>query len=122
MAKGKIKPLMPTLREKKRYLVYEVISKSRFNDAVHVNKAILDASKEFLGNLGMAKAGILPLDDQWSQNIQRGVIRVSNKHVDNAKAAFVFVKSIGNHEAIVRSVGASGVLKRAKQKYFNAAQ
>ena len=122
MAKGKLKPLMPTLREKKRYLVYEVISKSRHNDAVHVNKAILDASKEFLGSLGMAKAGILPLDDQWSQNTQRGIVRVSNKHADNVKASFIFVKSIGNHEAIVRSVGASGVLKRAKEKYFNVAQ
>ncbi len=122
MAKGKLKPLMPTLREKKRYLVYEVISKSRLNDAVHANKAILDASKEFLGDLGMAKAGILPLDDQWSQSMQRGIIRLNNKHADNVKAALVFVKSIGSHEAIVRSIGASGVLKRAKQKYFNEAQ
>ena len=122
MAKGKLKPLMPTLREKKRYLVYEAISKNKFNDAIHVNKAILDASKEFLGSLGMAKAGILPLDDQWSQDMQRGIIRVNNKQVDNVKAAFVFVKSIGAHEAIVRSIGASGVLKRAKQKYFNEAQ
>ena len=122
MAKGKLKPLMPTLREKKRYLVYGAISKNKFNDAIHVNKAILDASKEFLGSLGMAKAGILPLDDQWSQDMQRGIIRVNNKQVDNVKAAFVFVKSIGAHEAIVRSIGASGVLKRAKQKYFNEAQ
>ena len=122
MAKGKLKPLMPTLREKKRYLVYEAICKNKFNDAIHVNKAILDASREFLGSLGMAKAGILPLDDQWSQDMQRGIIRVNNKQVDNVKAAFVFVKSIGAHEAIVRSIGASGVLKRAKQKYFNEAQ
>ena len=122
MAKGKIKPLMPTLREKKRYLVYEVISQNKINDAAHANKAIMDASKQFLGHLGMAKAGIIPLNDQWNNDRQRGVIRVNNKHTDHAKAAFTFIKSIDNNEVIVRSVGASGVLKKAQQRYLNAAQ
>ena len=122
MAKAKIKSLLPSLREKKRYLVYEVISKSRFNDAVHVNKAILDASKEFLGNLGMAKAGIITMSDQWNGDMQRGIIRVNNKHVDDLKASLVFAGSIDGKEAIVRSIGASGILKKAKQKYLYTAK
>ena|SRR3989338_163618 len=122
MAKAKIKSLLPSLREKKRYLVYEVISKSRFNDAVHVNKAILDASKEFLGNLGMAKAGIITMNDQWNTDMQRGMIRVNNKHVDEIKASLAFVRNIDEREAIVRSLGASGILKKARQKYLYTAK
>ena len=118
MVKAKIKPLLPSLREKKRYLVYEVASRNKFNDALHVNKAILEAAKGFLGNLGMAKAGIIPMNDQWDEGMQRGVIRVNNRHVDNLKASLVFAGSIDGKEAIVRSIGASGILKKAKQKYL----
>lgn len=121
MAKGKIKPLMPTLREKKRYLVYEVISKNKFDDAGNSSKAILDAAHGFLGILGMAKAGILPMNDQWDYNNQRGIVRVNNKHVESTKAAFNFVTNINGQEAILRSIGASGVLKKARQKYLNPA-
>jgi len=121
MAKAKIKPLLPSLRERKRYLAYEVISKDRFNDAVHVNKAILDAAKEFLGNSGMAKAGILPISDKWNPSSQRGIMRVSNKHVDELMISLVFVKNIDDKDVIVRSVGVSGILKKAQQRYLNQA-
>ena len=121
MAKAKIKPLLPSLRERKRYLAYEVISRSRFYDAVHVNKAILDAANEFLGQHGMAKAGILPID-KWDENMQRGIMRVNNKHVDNLKASLIFVKNIDGKDVIIRSVGASGILKKAQQRYLNPAQ
>ena len=118
MAKAKIKSLLPSLREKKRYLVYEVVSRNRFNDALHVNNAILEAAKELLGSVGMARAGIIAMNDQWNEDMQRGVIRVSNRHVDDLKASLVFAGSIDGKEAIVRSVGASGILKKAKQKYL----
>jgi len=122
MAKSKIKPLLPSLREKKRYLAYEVISKSKFNDPVHVNKAILDAANDFLGNMGMARAGIIPINDKWNENSQRGIMRVSNKHVDDLKASLIFVKNIDGKGAIVKSVGASGILRKAQQKYLKTAQ
>ena len=122
MAKAKIKPLLPSLREKKRYLVYEAISRNGFNDALHVNKAILESAKELLGNIGMARAGIITMSDQWNTDMQRGIIRVNNRHVDDLKASLVFAGSIDGKEAIVRSVGASGILKKAKQKYLYTAK
>ncbi|MFH0868225.1 MAG: Rpp14/Pop5 family protein [Candidatus Woesearchaeota archaeon] len=121
MVKTKIKPLLPSMREKKRYLAYEVISNHKFNDAVHISKAIFDATKDFLGDLGMAKAGIIPINDKWNENMQRGIIRVNNKHVDELKASLIFVKSIEGKEAIIKSVGASGILRKAQQKYLNEA-
>jgi ribonuclease P/MRP protein subunit POP5 len=117
--KGKIKPLLPSLSERKRYLAYEVMSKYKFNGAVHVNKVILDAAKEFLGSMGMANAGILALNDKWDKELQRGLLRVNNKHVNNLKASLIFVKNIDGKEAIIKSVGASGILKKTEQNYFN---
>lgn len=116
MVRAKTRPLLPSLREKKRYLAYEVISKQKYNGAIEINKLILDAAKEFLGNMGMARAGIIPLNDKWSNKKQRGVLRVNNKHVNNLKASLIFVK---DKEIIIKSVGASGILKKTQQKYLN---
>jgi len=119
MAKAKTKPLLPTLREKKRYLAYEAISAHKFNGAIEINKAIIDAAEEFLGSLGMAKAGILAVNDKWDIKSQRGIIRVNNKHLDNLRASLIFADKIGNDDVIIRSVGASGILKKVQQKYLN---
>jgi len=118
----KIKPLLPSLRERKRYLAYEVISRHKFNDTVEVNKAIFDAAKDFLGSFGMAKAGVLMLNDKWNSNLQRGIMRVNNKHVDSLRSSFIFVKNIAGKEAIVKSVGASGILKKAQHNYLKTAK
>jgi len=118
MVRAKIKPLLPSLREKKRYLAYEVVSNSRFYDAVNVSKAILDATKDYLGDLGMSKAGILPLNDKWNADLQRGIMRVNHKYVDNLRASLIFVKNIEGKDAIIKSVGASGILKKTQQKYL----
>ena len=67
----------------------------------------------------MAKAGILMLNDKWNADMQKGIIRVSNKHVDNLKASLVFIKNIDGKDVIVRGIGASGILRKAQQKYLN---
>ncbi|MBL7056064.1 hypothetical protein ISS07_04085 [Candidatus Woesearchaeota archaeon] len=118
MAKGKTKPLMPSLREKKRYLAYELISSEKF-DALEINKSIMNNAKEFLGDFGMAKAGIIPMNDQHNTNKQRGVLRVAHKELDSVKASFIFLRKINNNSVILRSVGSSGVLKKVQQKYLN---
>jgi ribonuclease P/MRP protein subunit POP5 len=115
----KIKPILPSLREKKRYLVFEVISKQKIQDFNKVRDAIMNSALEFLGQLGMAKAGVIILKDKWNKDKQRGILRVNNKHVDNLKAALTFVEKINGADAIVRSVGVSGILKKAENKYLN---
>ncbi|MBI2108395.1 hypothetical protein HYX09_00535 [Candidatus Woesearchaeota archaeon] len=115
MAKQKIKPILPSLREKKRYLAFEVISKNRVNfDSLQ--KAIYSTALKVLGQLGVAKAGIIVLKDKWQNN--RGLIRVSHRNVDNLRTALMFVDKVDNEEVIVRSVGLSGILRKAENKYL----
>ena len=64
MVKTKLKPVLPSLREKKRYLVFEVISKEKIKDFKPVSDAVKDASYHFLGVFGMAKAGIMLLENK----------------------------------------------------------
>jgi ribonuclease P/MRP protein subunit POP5 len=113
---NRIKPLLPSLREKKRYLVFEIISKVQITDYAKVSEAVMQSCQDFLGILGMAKAGILILPDKYRAN--KGILRVSHKCVNEVRAALAFVKKINNQDVIVRSCGLSGILKKAQQKFW----
>lgn len=121
MVKTKLKPILPSLREKKRYLVFEVISKERISNFSLVSNAIQHYSLQFLGQLGVAKAGIMPLENKWNPQLQRGVLKVSHKHVDDVKSALVFADKIDNNDVIFKSIGVSGILRKAENKYLKIA-
>ena len=118
MIKTKLKPILPSLREKKRYLVFEVISREKISNAESVSNAIWDCSLHFLGQLGTAKAGIMVLKNKWDSTLQRGIIKVSHKHVDAVKAALTFASKIDNTDIIFRSLGVSGILRKAENKFL----
>ena len=115
---SKIKPLMPSLREKKRYIVFEIISENPVNNVAKVSNAITDACIEYVGQSGMAKAGLLFLSDKYDNKKQRGIIRVSNKMVGEIKKGLCFVKEIDNNKVMIKSVGVSGILKKAYNNYI----
>ena len=121
MAKKKLKPLLPSLREKKRYLAFEVLSKGKITDFDAVSEAILQNSTEFLGHLGMSKAGVMMLKDKYNKDSQRGLIRVNHKNIDNLKAALTMIDKIDDQETIVKSIGVSGILKKAEKRYLKIA-
>lgn len=120
MVKTKLKPILPSLREKKRYLVFEVISKEKINNAEHVSNAVWHCSQQLLGQLGTAKAGIMVLNNKWNPELQRGIIKVSHKHVDAVKAALTFATEVDNANVIFRSLGVSGILRKAENKFLKA--
>ena len=118
MVEGKLKPILPSLREKKRYLVFEVISKEKIKNSETVSNAIWHHLLQFLGLLGVAKAGIIVLNNKWYPALQRGIIKANHTHVDGVKAALTFINKIDNNEVIFRSLGVSGILKKAEQKFI----
>ena len=114
--KKQLKTLLPTLKEKKRYLAFEIVSNHEIKDYKAISEEIMAKSLELIGQLGVAKAGIQPLKDTFKAN--KGIIKVNVKHVDELKAALTFIKKINNKEVIVKSIGASGILKKAKERYL----
>jgi len=115
--KKSLKTLLPTLKQRKRYLVFEIVSKTPIKGSKGVSEQILAKSQEFLGILGMAKAGIQILP-KYNTALQRGMIKVNHKHVDELKAALTFIGKLDNKEVIVKSVGVSGIVKKAEAKYL----
>ena len=116
---AKLKSLMPSLKEKKRFVVFEIIAQEPVKDFKEVYKAIWQKSNEFLGKLETAKAGLWLLADKWDSKKQKGILKINNKYTDKIKAVFTMITNIENKKATVKSAGISGILKKAEQKFMS---
>ncbi len=106
----KLKPVMPSLRERQRYVAFEVLSSIQL-DASSVSQAIKNAVLQFVGEHGLAEMGLIMLKETFANN--KGVARCSHNTLDTLKASFAFIKDINGHAVTVRSLRASGALHLA---------
>ncbi len=113
----RIKALMPTLREKKRYVAFKIMSENKIVSFDAVSNAIFDSGRKLFGELGMAELGLIPVKERWNNEKQIGLVRVNHKHVNQIKAAFALIKEIDNNKVIVSSIGTSGIMKKAVERY-----
>ncbi len=108
----KLKPLRPSLREKKRYVVFEALPKKRLSVA-HIAKTINLSILQYIGTKGSARAGAIVLNEKYNQNTQRGIIKVAHDSVDDLKAALTL-----NEDITFQVLGVSGILKKAEKKFI----
>ena len=110
-----MKILPSSLREKKRYIAFEVISES--GEPLD-RKALLDeiffATQTLVGDAGSSEIGYRLMDFDGS----RGIMRVSLGGVELARAAISTVCSIKGSRAAIRVLGTSGTIKAAIEKYI----
>ena len=111
----KLKPILPSLKEKKRYLSFEIISEHSFS-ADDASKATMDSVLSFLGTLEAGKASLMFLSDKYSNN--SGVIKTNHKFVDKVRTALALISKIDNKDVIIRTRVVSGTLKKAMSKYI----
>ena len=109
----KLKPVMPSLREKKRYLAYEVLANSKV-DVNSVAKSLWTSVLEWVGQQGAARMGLIVLTDQYNSTKQRGVVKVSHNMIDELKASLTLITNVDGRPATVRSITVSGNLNKAK--------
>lgn len=114
---NRLKPLKPSLREKKRYVVFKIVSeKAVVFDFKDVEKEINNAILLFLGILYSGKAGIIIIKNQYLSNY--GVIRVNHLFVHELKASLMHVTEIKGINVTVDVIGVSGILKKAREKFL----
>lgn len=112
MAKKDIKALLPSLKERKRYLVFEVISKTEISDKKAVKDEIDSSMASLVGDIGMAKASIKFIDEKSKGN--KGLIMLNHNFVDHLRASLALIKMIKGIPATVRSIGVSGMINKAE--------
>jgi len=111
----KPKYLPPTLRDKNRYIAFQLIGERPFRKD-EVKRAIWEASLSALGVLGSAKAK--PWFIRFDEKSQTGIVRVDRKHVEELRFALTLVTEINGSRAIFRTLGVSGTIKRLKRKFL----
>ena len=107
--------LLPSLREKKRYVIFEIISDKSLEIQAIV-QAIQKMLIKLVGEIGAAVSGIYVPQNLYNTRIQRGIIRVNNTMTDSLRASLSMIRFINNEQVIVRSLSVSGTLEKAKLK------
>jgi|SRR3989344_2784452 len=103
--------LLPSLREKKRYIAFNIISEKNLSKN-SVVKAVQISCRSFLGELNYGKAGINVVDNLT--NSKKGIVRVNNKYIDHVKASLILIKKVDGEKVIFKNVKSSGVLNKLK--------
>ncbi len=105
--------LLPSLRQKKRYIAFNVQSETPISLA-DIQKDVELGLHTFLGDLGIAT--LVPLfikEKSMAQDKnQKFIIKVNHTGVDQCKAALILIKKIKNVPVIITSVIVSGTLKK----------
>ncbi len=109
MERIKQKALLPSLREKKRYVAYRIICEGSYSFK-DFKTAFLDDFKNMFGMYGLSRAGLEFIDLKDGV----GIIRVSSKGLDNLRAVFCIIRKVNKHDVVLRSLGVSGMLKKAR--------
>jgi len=111
-----MKSLLPSLKEKKRYLFFKILTDGRVDKKLCAD-AIFRACVQTMGELGVARAGVLFLGETYNNNV--GVIRVNSKYVDEVKLSLAMIQEIAGKRASFDVTKVSGVLKKLKPSSFN---
>jgi ribonuclease P/MRP protein subunit POP5 len=104
-----MKNLSPTLREKNRYIAFEVISKKQLN-IKGVKEGLEKEILGFLGALELAKSSFKLINFQKN----KGIIKVQRKYLNKIKTALILINNIQDNKVMIKNKYVSGILKKAK--------
>jgi len=90
MKQKRLKTLLPTLREKDRYISFQIISEEPVNYS-ELEGAIWNQFMDFYGEYGVSKMSLWLMKNLYSKKKQIGVVRCNNKSVQKVIAWFPFL-------------------------------
>lgn len=92
---------MPTFREKKRYISYEIVSDKEIPKRKAVD-SIRQSFLKYVGTRGFAQANF---------QVIRNLIRVNTKFVDPLKMSMLLIRQVDNTDVIIKTK-VSGIMKK----------
>ena len=126
-----MKILPPTLREKKRYIVFELISENSINrkDLIY---EIFSCASSLIGDVGASECSIrLLVYEKYSNQIvkdtfnscsqsesSKGIIRCAPNKIDETRSILATIAFINGKRCLIHIIGISGTLLGAKNKHL----
>jgi ribonuclease P/MRP protein subunit POP5 len=111
--KEKLKILLPTLREKERYISFQVISEEPITYS-DLESAIWNQLLDFYGEYGVSKTSMWLVKNLWDEKNQAGVIKCNNKSVSQVVAGLGLISRLGDIRVIFKILKVSGTIKGLK--------
>lgn len=109
MKENKLK-FLPTLREKDRYISFQVFSDEpiEYSD---LESAIINTFLDFYGEYGFSKLSLWIIKNLYDPERQVGVIRCNNKSVQQVIAGLGLISRLGDTRVIIKTLKISGTIK-----------
>jgi len=108
----KVKRLPPSLRERQRYILFEVFGEEKFKKG-DVLKAINTTGQRFFGELEFSR--IHPWLIDYDSQKKEGVLKTNNHTKEEAKTILFLVDNIGGKPARISCKKVSGTIKKVRE-------
>ena len=105
----KLKHLLPSLREKKRYVAYKALAERPLDR--EFSSYVLHHVQRVLGLFDAAQAGVQNVE--YNSKDQTGILRVGHRYVDKTRAALLLLGSYHDQKVLCRTTNISGILRKA---------
>lgn len=108
-----MKRLLPSLRAKKRYLAFELISEESASRS-DIVKEVMSSASSLLGDVTTSDCDIRVLGFENG----KGIIQCSHTKVKQTRASLAALTRINGKRATLHVLGVSGTVKRATEKFL----
>ena len=109
--KKSMNPIPLSLRDKKRYLVFELVSDG-FLSAKNVSFALKNHFLKLFGELGLSKMNYLFI--AFNEKTKKGILKCRHTATDDLKAGVLLLKEVNLLKVIPKTLKTSGTVKKAK--------
>jgi len=109
----KLKILMPTLREKERYISFRVLSDEMITYS-DLEAAVWNTFLDFYGEFGVSKLSMWLIKNLYDEQNQIGVVRCNNKSVAAVVAGLGLINRLGDIRVVFKILSISGTIKGLK--------
>lgn len=119
----KLKILPPHLRNKKRYLAFEVLSQKALNRE-EVISLLWGALGEMYGACGTSRIDLWVVKvwncDVAGKNLIKGVLRCNREEVSSVRAVLPIITHFKGGRVVCHTLGISGTIKAAINKFIKS--
>jgi RNase P/RNase MRP subunit POP5 len=113
MKQEKLKILLSTLREKERYIKFQITSDEPIV-YVDLEVAIWNTFLDFFGEYGVSKLSLWLMKNLYSEHDQIGVIRCNNNSVPQVIGGLGLISRLGDIRVIFKILKVSGTIRGLK--------
>ncbi len=108
-----MKNLPSSLRERKRYVAFEVLSEEKIDRSELINE-LWSSTSSLLGDVGASLCHL------WVLNFdgQRGILRCAHDKTSLVRAALATINSVHGIRVGIHVLGTSGTVKKITEKFM----